>query len=60
MDVVAEETKLAKASTPPQLRLRFIRSVGEGFIVPTFLNMETAAQALVDLVEDFLHRPGYY
>ena len=40
-----------------QLRLRFIRSVGEGFIVPTFLNMETAAQALVDLVEDFCTAP---
>ena len=40
-----------------QLRLRFIRSVGEGFIVPTYLNMETAAQDLVGLVDNFCAAP---
>ena len=40
-----------------QLRLRFIRNIGNGFIVPTYAAMETAADTLTRHAKDFCMAP---
>lgn len=40
-----------------QLRLRFIRTIGNGFIVPTYEAMEAAAAGLIDSAETFCAIP---